>query len=420
MSPPLPVRSRPEAPRFVAAPIEPDPTGPRPAGPLGRRFRLFPQPPHVRGYERPETVFLPDRFGPVGAGPSDGGIRTVAPSEAKRPYEYPFLPPFDGPAEAGAEPDADGHFDHLEPDDPRFAAVHAYAGTRWALASVEAYRGPVRWFFAPERGRLELVARLRGWNNAQAGFGFIELGEERAEDGAAPMPFALNLDIIAHELGHLALFDAMGSNRDVMRAGDVAAFHEAAGDIVAMVSLLRFERALDHLLRRSGGNLMVANELDRIGEMAGERQIRRASNRVRMADVGTIPHDRALPLIGALFDAIVEVSEALGLEAGVDGLDPARVPDPRRQLRPERLDALLHPRRADPETEAAVHATRRDALARARDVVARAFFAAWDDLRGPFTMADAARAILAHAPWDERPDLAVLIEASLAWRGLVR
>ena len=39
------------------------------------------------------------------------------------------------------------------------------------------------------------------WENAQSGYGYLELGRERGIDGAA-YPYALNFDVIAHEIGH--------------------------------------------------------------------------------------------------------------------------------------------------------------------------------------------------------------------------
>jgi hypothetical protein len=60
---------------------------------LGTRFRVFPQPSFIPGYERPETISVstpPDRIGP---GPADRRMYVIEPLGEKQPYQFPYLPP---------------------------------------------------------------------------------------------------------------------------------------------------------------------------------------------------------------------------------------------------------------------------------------------------------------------------------------
>src|SRR5262249_32773521 len=88
---------------------------------------------------------------------------------------------------------------------------------------------------------------------------------------------------------------------------DYGGFHESAGDLVAIVSTLHFNSVGDHLLAHSKGNLFTPNELQRVGELSASWQIRVGFNNPRMSTIGNEPHDRSLPLTGAVFDVFVEV-----------------------------------------------------------------------------------------------------------------
>ena len=47
---------------------------------LGTRFLVYPQPPYVPGYEKPETIWVSTPSGQVEAGPSDNQIYVVVPA----------------------------------------------------------------------------------------------------------------------------------------------------------------------------------------------------------------------------------------------------------------------------------------------------------------------------------------------------
>src|SRR5574342_1180571 len=99
----------------------------------GTRFRLFAQSPVLEAYRTPETVWISCEPGTIGPGPSDDRMYVIDALNKPSPYEYPYLPPYTGPARSPGIPDARGHFDYLEVDDPRFRAAHMYGTVRRVL-----------------------------------------------------------------------------------------------------------------------------------------------------------------------------------------------------------------------------------------------------------------------------------------------
>ena len=282
----------------------------------GTRFRLFPQSPLLSDYQEPETVWVSLAPSQIMPGPSDNRMY-VADAIEKTHYEEPFLPPFKGKQYLPAMPDAQGHFDHLEVGTQQFEAAHMYGTVRWVLDIWETYfEREIEWSFQADLERLELVPWL-DWDNAHAGYGFIEMGYS-SDDAGEKFPFNLNFDVLAHEFGHTMLYSVIGMPDDDRATPEFFAFHESASDMVAIVSLLHFNSVLDRLLNETSGNLYTRNELNRVGEESNTRQIRMASNDLKMTSVPdpntpleklTIKqlHDMSLPFTGALFDLLVEI-----------------------------------------------------------------------------------------------------------------
>ena len=73
----------------------------------GTRVRLFAQSHYLEAFQEPETVWLAPSAGSVGPGPSDDRIYVVDPIGKEQPYEFPYLPPYRGPAHPPVAPDAD-------------------------------------------------------------------------------------------------------------------------------------------------------------------------------------------------------------------------------------------------------------------------------------------------------------------------
>jgi hypothetical protein len=290
----------------------------------GTRFRLFPQPPFLTGVREPEIVQVSSPAGSVGPGPSDHRMYVIDPLSGKPPYginygpygsPYALFPPWNGAVAAPVMPDGAGHFDYLKPGRPEFEAAHVFGCIRFVLDVWEGYFGRrIPWHFEQDLERLEIVL-LPNYDNAHAGYGFLELGSYFISGN--PLPFTLNFDIIAHELGHLIILSEVGVPNLETIHGEYFGFHEALADLVACIACAHFHSVVDHLLEQTAGNLYVLNRLNRIGELSDNQQIRIASNGVPLsafADGWSDEHDLSLPLSGAVFDILVDIFHELLVE----------------------------------------------------------------------------------------------------------
>lgn len=381
---------------------------------LGTRFLVFPQPPFIPGYERPETIWIstpPNRIGP---GPADRRMYVIDPLLEKQPYQFPYLPPYVGALRPPAEASPDGHFDNIPIGTPEFEAAHAYACVRRVLDICESYLGrEIPWFFEPTYARLEIVPRLR-WDNAQSGYGFLEMGEDNTR--GETQPFALNFDALAHEIGHLIIFGVMGVPR-FDPPHEYFAYHEAVADFIALISLLHFDTALDLLLRRTRGNLLIANELDRFGEVSDEKQVRLFSHSLRMSDVSAEVHDLSKPFAGALFDILVEIYQVLLFERGLSDLDPRGFRDLRSELSEEELEEQLSVSLGSNQDR--VFALK-SALEEARDLVGEILVGSWEELQ-PETLdyRQAAEAMIWAAEGGRASRFAGSLVDNFAWREIL-
>jgi hypothetical protein len=281
----------------------------------GTRFLLFPQPRFLRRadgtplFPTPETVAVSVTPADIQPGPADERMFVVD-AIGKLPYNQLTGPPWRGPQHPPVQPGEDGHFTHLDPDSREFSAATMYATVRRVLDIWQDYFGHrIDWSFESDFARLELIPLVE-WDNAQSGFGFLEFGFGRTVKGTIDhtRPFCENFDVLAHELGHNIIFSEVGVPSSPLDRGvDYGGFQESCGDLTAIVALLHFHSFVDQLLAETRGNLLTVNGLDRVGELSDSRQIRVALNSKRMSDVGQEPHDRSLPLTGAVFDTMVEI-----------------------------------------------------------------------------------------------------------------
>jgi hypothetical protein len=357
----------------------------------GVRFRLYPKPPYVHPEWPPETVCVSDAPGAVGPGPSDDRMHLVNPVGKRFPYgvnpgplgtPYLHLPPWNGPVLRPVFPDADGHFDYLPEGTPEFAEAHVFGAVRFVLDIWERYFGRrIEWHFAADYRRLE-IAILPGLNNAYAGYGFMEVGAHRFPDGSHA-PYALNFDVIAHELGHLILYSTVGLPTPATQQGEYFGFQESGADTTALIAGLHFASLLEHLLQETHGNLYTYNELDRFAELSPDDQIRLASNDVKMSAfaAGWVDeHALSQPLTGAVFDILVDIFQEMLVDRG---LIPRTVAEATRLVRSHAENAQM----VQPAFDAAFadrYEDFRAALVEARDTMGFALAETWKRLSADY------------------------------------
>jgi hypothetical protein len=290
----------------------------------GTRFLIFAQPRFLRFFEQPEVVTITIPPNQMLPGPADDRMY-VKDAINKRPYQFDG-PPYRGPSNPPVSPGTDGHFDRLDVNSREFSTATMYATVRRVLDIWEDYFGRrIEWHFRIDFEKLELIP-LINWDNAQSGYGFLEFGYGRTPSGGIDLtrPYCQNFDVLAHELGHSIIFAEVGIPNNNTNTDEYGGFHESAGDLVAMISSLHFNKVVERLLENTKGNLFTTNELERIGELSEVRQIRELFNYERMSTVSREPHDLSLPLTGAIFDVFVEVFQKELVQAGLISEELAR------------------------------------------------------------------------------------------------
>ena len=291
----------------------------------GTRFKLFAQPPFLPGFEEPEIVMVSSPAGSLGIGPSDDRMYTVYPTDKPVPYgervdpNSPQLaPPWIGDTYEPAVPDEEGHFDYLDPGTPQFEMAHFFGTTCFVLDIWEEYFGrPIHWHFKDLYERMELVI-TPAFPNATMGFGFMEAGGYHLDSGEY-RPFSLNFDVIAHEVGHSIIYPEMGLPTN-MAQSEYFGFHEAAADLVAIISSLHFPSVVDDLMSSTRGNLYALNKVIRIGELTRYEQIRVAANSSTMYEFvqgWTDEHMLAQPLTAAVVDTLIDIFHELLVDRGL-------------------------------------------------------------------------------------------------------
>lgn len=289
----------------------------------GTRFKLFPQPQFLDEYAEPEVIEVSSVPGTVGPGPSDRRMYSIFPIGKEHPYGISpdgsdaLAPPWTGDIEAPAMPDADGHFDYLEPGTPQFETAHLFGTTRFVMDIWEDYFDrEIPWQGEATYDRQELTI-LHSLENAYSGYGFIEMGVDRS--AGETRPFSLNFDVIAHEVGHAIIYSEVGVPDPQNVTGEYFGFHESAADLVALISSLHFNSLVDLLLENTRGNLYMLNAVNRVAELSENKQIRIAANDKRLSEFAegwVKEHHLSQPLTGAFFDILVDLFHEMLLDYG--------------------------------------------------------------------------------------------------------
>jgi hypothetical protein len=157
----------------------------------------------------------------------------------------------------------------------------------------------------------------------------MEVGAHHRGDGTRS-PFALNFDVIAHELGHLVIYGTLGVPAPQRMRPEYMGFQESGADVAAMLAALNFESVIDDLLEQTHGNLYAFNELNRFAELSGSEQVRMSSNAVRMSEFAAgwdDEHALSQPLTGAIFDILVDLFQENLVARGIIGREVADMAD---------------------------------------------------------------------------------------------
>jgi hypothetical protein len=150
-------------------------------------------------------------------------------------------------------------------------------------------------------------------------FGYFQANRDNAGDNLpGGLVFCcLSHDVVAHETTH-ALLDGLHRYYQYQTNPDIAAFHEAFADIVALFQHFTIPAALKYTIATSQGDLRKDNLLAQLAQQFG--QASNGSKALRSAlgkpasstDYGsaTEAHDRGAVLLSAVFQAFLEIYEA--------------------------------------------------------------------------------------------------------------
>lgn len=136
----------------------------------------------------------------------------------------------------------------------------------------------------------------------------------RSQSSSSMVFTCLSHDVVAHETSH-ALLDGLHRRMQERSNPDVAAFHEAFSDLVAIFQHFTFPQLLRHEIQRSAGNLELAELLAGLAREFGQALGR--STALRSA-IGADPrsfnytstteaHDRGSILVAAVFSAFLAI-----------------------------------------------------------------------------------------------------------------
>ena len=220
-----------------------------------------------------------------------------------------YLPQWTGKTLAPAVPDERGNFDHYQPSMPGFEAAHVFGSVRFTLDVWEGYLGQtVAWHFRDHYDRLE-ISILPDMEQCAVRLRLPRSGQPVRDVGRI-LPFSLDFDVIAHEVGHAIIFSVLGVPGVGKEFPEYVGFQEAFSDCVSLIAAMHFPSVIDNVLDETRGNLYLANRLSRFSEFSPHRQIRSANNQRTMAEfVHGWKNEHALsqPLTGAIFDILVDI-----------------------------------------------------------------------------------------------------------------
>lgn len=212
------------------------------------------------------------------------------------------------------------------PSDPRFHQQMVYAVCSNVYATFRVALGRhIAWGFSRKDDPERLYLRPHAMNEANAHyddeagtlcFGYYLTEERVTATRTLPGGYVftcLSHDVIAHELTH-ALLEGLRTNFSVPSGPDVAAFHEAFADLVALFQRFSYKEVVRAAISRSRGSIRNSEFLTDLARQVGattgrERALRSAIGEERMYDRTLEAHDLGSVLVAAVFDAFTTVYE---------------------------------------------------------------------------------------------------------------
>jgi hypothetical protein len=251
------------------------------------------------------------------------------------------------------------------PSDVRFHQQMVYAVCCNVYAAFRVALGrDITWGFARTEDPGRLWLRPHAFRGVNAHYdkehGALCFGYEQAPDlkGAIrvlPGEYiftCLSHDIITHELTH-AILDGLRSSFSIPSSPDVAAFHEAIADLIAIFQRLGYRELVHGAVRKSHGLPEQARQLVELARQAGYASgcngaLREAIDETspRQYDENLDPYALGSVLVAAVFDAFLIVyrrktARYLRLATGGSGmLPPGELPADLVDLLADKISAL--------------------------------------------------------------------------------
>ncbi len=222
---------------------------------------------------------------------------------------------------------ADGY--QPSPTDPRFhqqmvyaVCANVYSAFRLALGRTLSWGfgdrvSPAILLLRPHFGEQRNAYYVNQGTTGSICFGYYP-AEERPTDRSMPGGYVftcLSHDIVVHEVTH-ALLDGLRANFAVPSGPDVAAFHEAFADLVAIFQHFSYRELLMVAMRRCRGALEKAELLRdlarQFGHTTGQKGPLRSAIEVdlehpKQYQEGLEAHELGSVLVSAVFDAFVTI-----------------------------------------------------------------------------------------------------------------
>lgn len=165
--------------------------------------------------------------------------------------------------DAPLPPNKDGNYVY-DKNDKSFHGANAFAAANRTLALFEEAQGaPIKW---SRTSRLEVHGDEGKDLNAYydgKGLHFFHYPVEGKNVFSGDSG-----EVVGHETGH-AILDALRPTYLNLWSTEPGAFHEAFGDVVALLTSLKDERTLDLVLQQTGGDLKNQNAVAALGEELG-------------------------------------------------------------------------------------------------------------------------------------------------------